>query len=61
MAKYIYIIDNGYSNCRIEDEIELDDSYLSQLSEEEKEKYIEDTIMEEVFNRIEWSYTLKNN
>jgi hypothetical protein len=62
MAKFKYTIENGYANCTIEDEIEFDDSFLEQLSEFDREIYIENEIKDEVFGRIDWNYReIKND
>jgi len=56
MAKFKFTISNGYANCELSDEFEIEDSYLAQLDPEERKKYIEEEAFQAVMDRIDWNY-----
>jgi len=56
MAIFKYTISNSFANCEIEDELEIDDTFLKTLSEKERDSFIEEAVLDEVHNRIEWSF-----
>jgi hypothetical protein len=42
-----------------EDELEIDDTELSNLSDDERENFIESQVRDAVFNLISWGWTEK--
>ena len=52
-----YFIHNGFVNCSITNEIDIDDEELEDLSEVEQNNLIDEIVKEEVEQRIEWGWS----
>ena len=50
-------VSTKYIGSKVEDEIEIPDDELEDLSPEEREKAIQETVMEWMYQNIDWGWS----